>query len=217
MTMFPVELVNRLQQSRVVAGFSVANAEDAVAVAQALLDGGIDAIELTLRTDAGIKATRLIRDSVPGILLGVGTILNPEQARAVKEAGADFGVSPGCNVRVVRAARQVALPFAPGICTPTDLEAAIEEGCRLVKFFPAAASGGLSFLKSMAAPYRHLGIKYFPLGGINADNMMDYLNEDIVCAVGGSWIVSDELVKNKEWKSISERAAEVVSRIKDRH
>ncbi len=209
MNAFPEELLNRLGKSRVVAGFSVDDASDAVPIAEALLAGGLDSIELTLRTEAGIEAVRLISENVPDIFLGVGTILRPDQAIAVKEAGADFGVSPGLNPRVIQAAQVAGLPFAPGICTPTDLESAIELGCRVVKFFPAATSGGITFLKSMAAPYKHLGIKYFPLGGVNAANMMDYLSEDIICAVGGSWIVKNDLVKNKDWDSIRDRAAAV--------
>ena len=215
MTMFPENILDRLQQARVVAGFSVDDPEDAVPVARALLDGGIRAVELTLRTEAGIEATRLVRNQVPEMLLGVGTILFPDQVIAVKEAGADFGVSPGLNPRIVTAARQAGLPFAPGICTPTDLEAALELGCRVVKFFPCATSGGLPYLKSMAAPYRHLGIKYFPLGGINADNMLEYLKEDIICAVGGSWIVNSNMVAAKNWTGIREQAEAVTRRLKE--
>ena len=209
MTAFPEDLLNRLQKSRVVAGFSVDDANDAVPIAQALLAGGIDATELTLRTDAGIEGVRQIAENVPEIFLGVGTILRPDQAIAVKEAGAHFGVAPGLNRRVIETAQAIGLPFAPGICTPTDLEAAIELGCKVVKFFPAASSGGIPFLKSMAAPYKHLGIKYFPLGGVNASNMLEYLNEDIICAIGGSWIVQGDLVKAKDWNAITDRAAAV--------
>jgi len=209
MTAFPDKLIERLEQSRVVAGFSVENVEDAVPIAEALLAGGIDSVELTLRTDAGMDAVRAIHENVPDIFLGVGTILRPDQAIAVKEAGADFGVSPGMNPKVIQSAQVVGLPFAPGIVTPTDLEAAIELGCRLVKFFPAESSGGLSYLRSMAAPYKHLGIRYFPLGGVNADNMANYLDDENISAVGGSWIVKSELVKNGDWAGITKRAAEV--------
>ena len=118
------------------------------------------------------------------------------------------------NPRVVRAAQEAGLPFAPGICTPSDLEAAIELGCRFVKFFPAAASGGLTFLQSMAVPYKHLGIRYFPLGGVNADNMKEYLAEEIVSAVGGSWIVKKDLVDKEDWEGITARAAEVTEALK---
>ena len=207
--MFSKELMGRLERSGVVAGFAVDQLEHAVPIAKALLAGGIDAIELTLRTDAALGAVKAIADHVPDILLGVGTILTPEQVVQVKEAGAHFGVSPGMNPRVISAAAGSDLPFAPGICTPSDLEAAIELGCRFVKFFPAEASGGVKFLKSMAAPYRHLGIRYFPLGGLNADNMMDYLTLDNVPTIGGSWIVDKVLVENNDWDGLSARAAEV--------
>lgn len=206
---FPTEILERLSASQVVAGFSVENAEQAVPLAEALLAGGIDAIELTLRTTAGIEAVRAISANVPEMLLGVGTILTPDQAVAVKEAGADFGVSPGLNARVIQQAGTSRLPFAPGVITPSELEVAIELGCRFVKFFPAEASGGITYLRSMGAPYRHLGIQYFPLGGLNAENMMSYLAEASVPAIGGSWIVRDELVENQDWPAIVARAAEV--------
>ncbi|EMI53036.1 KDPG and KHG aldolase [Rhodopirellula sallentina SM41] len=183
--------------------------EHAVPIAEALLAGGIHAIELTLRTPAGMDAIKSIAENVPDILLGVGTILSPETVAKTKSAGADFGVSPGMNPRVIRAAQEVGLPFAPGIATPSDLEAAIEMGCRFVKFFPAEATGGISYLRSMAAPYQHLQIEYFPLGGINAGNMGDYLCEPNIPAVGGSWIVERELVEKEDWAGITERAAAV--------
>lgn len=143
------------------------------------------------------------------MLLGVGTILTVEAVAEVKAAGAAFGFSPGLNPRVVRAAHEIGLPFAPGICTPSELEAAIELGCRLVKFFPAEASGGLTYLRSMAAPYKHLGIQYLPLGGLSTDNLLDYLNEANIPAVGGSWIVKKDLVDNENWSGLTDRAAAV--------
>ncbi len=208
--MFPEAILNRLANCKVVAGFSVDHIDDAVPLANALLAGGIDVIELTLRTEAGIDATRAISTEVPEILVGVGTILAPEQAVQVKEAGAHFGVSPGLNPRVIKAAKAVELPFAPGIATPSDIEAAIELDCRFVKYFPAAALGGVAYLRSMSAPYAHLGIQYFPLGGLNAANMNEYLAEPNVPAIGGSWIVQKDLVKNKDWAAITTRAQEVV-------
>lgn len=208
--MFPEAILNRLANCKVVAGFSVDHIDDAVPLANALLAGGIDVIELTLRTEAGIDATRAISTEVPEILVGVGTILAPEQAVQVKEAGAHFGVSPGLNPRVIKAAEAVELPFAPGIATPSDIEAAIELDCRFVKYFPAAALGGVAYLRSMSAPYAHLGIQYFPLGGLNAANMNEYLAEPNVPAIGGSWIVQKDLVKNKDWAAITTRAQEVV-------
>jgi 2-dehydro-3-deoxyphosphogluconate aldolase/(4S)-4-hydroxy-2-oxoglutarate aldolase len=209
MTTFSEEIILRLKSSGVFAGFSVDKAEHAVPLAKALLAGGIDIIELTLRTPAGLEAVKAIHAGVPEILLGVGTVITPETAREVKAVGAHFGVAPGMNSRVVRAAQVAGLPFAPGIATPSELEAAIELGCRFVKFFPAEAAGGVAYLRSMSAPYEHLGIRYFPLGGLNADNMRGYLKEDNVLAIGGSWIVKRELVLNENWSEITARAVAV--------
>ena len=213
MNTFPDSILERLEKGGVVAGFSVDEVKHAVPLARALLAGGIDAIELTLRTQAAMESVKAICAEVPEMLVGVGTILTPETARKVKEAGADFGVSPGLNPEVVRAAQDAGLPFAPGICTPSDVEAAIALGCRFVKFFPAEASGGLKYLQSMAAPYKHLGIRYFPLGGVNADNMNDYLADDIVPTVGGSWVVKKDLVMKEDWDGITACAAEVLDQI----
>ena len=207
--MFPNELLIQLRNSRVVAGFSIENVEDAIPIAKALLAGGIDVIELTLRTDCALTAVKRIAENVPEIILGVGTILTPEQVVQIKEAGAHFGVSPGMNPNVIRKAEEINLPFAPGIATPSELEAAITLGCRFVKFFPAEASGGVNYLKSISAPYKHLGVQYFPLGGLNAENMNHYLNLENVIAIGGSWIVDSSFVIAKDWSGLTKRANEV--------
>jgi len=213
MTEFPEAILQRLEQSAVVAGFSVDKAEHAVPLAQALLTGGIDAVELTLRTEAAMEAVTLICAQVPDMLVGVGTILTPDQVTQVRAAGADFGVAPGMNPCVIRAAQATGLPFAPGICTPSDLEGAIELGCRFVKFFPAETMGGVKYLRSMAAPYMHLGMRYFPLGGLNTENMLDYLVEDVIPCIGGSWIANKDLVSHEDWDGIAERAQDVRRRL----
>jgi len=216
MTAFPEALIQRLRKSGVVAGFSVEKPEQAVPLCRALLAGGIDVVELMLRSAAGMDGVRAVAAELPEILLGVGTILTPEQAGEVKAAGAAFGVAPGMNPRVIRAAQEAGLPFAPGIATPSDLEAAIELGCRFVKFFPAEAMGGITYLRSLSAPYKHLGIQYFPLGGLNAGNMLDYLKEPNVPTIGGSWIVKPDLVAKADWAGITASAAAVVQILKQR-
>ncbi len=209
-TLFPDAMLQRITRARVVAGFAIDDISTAVPLAKALLAGGIDVIELMLRTDAGIEAVREIAQNVPEMLVGVGTVLRPDQVSAVHAAGAHFAVSPGFNPSVVTAARDLGLAFAPGVATPTDLEAAIELGCRFVKLFPAAGLGGVDYLKSMAAPYAPLGIKYFPLGGVNPDNMKSYLACDAVAAVGGSWIASAPLIAAGDWAGLTARAADAV-------
>ena len=214
MSLFPLEIIERMKKTGIVAGFSVDQVEHAVPLAKALLAGGIEVIELTFRTPAALNALKAIAAEVPDMLIGVGTILNPTQVVQVKEAGAHFGVSPGMNPRVVQAAIDANLPFAPGIATPSDLEAAIELGCRFVKLFPAEPLGGVAYLRSMAAPYKHLGIQYFPLGGLNAENMASYLKEDNVPTIGGSWIVKKELVDTGDWSGIAARAADVITAVR---
>ena len=217
MVEFPEGILQRLKATGVVAGFSVDQVEHAVPLARALVAGGIDAIELTLRTPAGLDAVKAICAEVQDMVVGVGTILTPEAVQEVKARGAAFGVAPGTNSRVIRAAQEVGLPFAPGIATPSDLEIAIELGCRFVKFFPAEASGGIPYLRSMAAPYKHLGIQYFPLGGVNSENMLAFLNEPDVAAIGGSWIVKKDLVNKEDWAAITARAAEVRQKVEGRN
>ncbi|MEM9227225.1 MAG: bifunctional 4-hydroxy-2-oxoglutarate aldolase/2-dehydro-3-deoxy-phosphogluconate aldolase [Verrucomicrobiota bacterium] len=209
--MFPESMLERLAGSAVIAGFAIDDAAKAVPLAQSLVAGGISAIELTLRTPAAMDAIKAIHQEVPKLLLGVGTVLTPEQLHQVKDAGADFAVSPGTNPTVIQAAKKASFPFAPGIATPSDLEQAIELGCRFVKFFPAQPLGGISYLKSMAAPYKHLGIEYFPLGGVNSENFQDYLMLENVPCIGGSWIVKKELVDQEDWARITARASEVMS------
>lgn len=212
--MFTETLNSRIHQAGVIAVLVIDDVDDAVPLARALLRGGIFAIELTLRTPVAMDALVKIKAEVPEILAGIGTILNGEQVRLVKERGAAFGVSPGLNRAVIQAAKAQGLPFAPGIMTPSDIEAAYEEGCKVVKFFPSEPTGGLTFLKSLAAPYDHLGIKYIPLGGVSLENLRGYLSNPAVLAVGGSWLGPRELIRKKDWDQISrncEAASAVVA------
>lgn len=211
---FDPELAARIETFGVIAVLVVDRAEDAVPLAKALLDGGTGVMELTLRTPAALDALRAIRASVPEMIAGVGTILTPAQVVQAKDAGASFGVSPGMNPRVLAAARSAGLPFAPGIATPTDIEAALESECRLLKFFPCEASGGLAYLKNIAAPYAHLGLKYVPLGGLNEKNMAAYLSDPLVGALGGSWLAPRELIAAGDWNAITARCAAATEIIK---
>jgi len=190
----------------IIAVLEIDNAADAVCLAETLLEGGISAMELTLRTPAALDALRAIHQNVPAMTAGVGTILTPEQVREVKTIGARFGVSPGLNRNVLREAIEQDLPFAPGIATPSEIEAALEFGCRIMKFFPAEPLGGLTYLQSMAVPYKHLDVQFIPLGGVNQENLRSYLESPLVCAVGGSWIAQRALIQKKDWAEILKRA-----------
>ena len=206
MPVLPSELAERITSTGVVAVLMIDEVADAVPLAEALLAGGVDAMELTLRTPAALEALRRIRTAVPDMLAGIGTILTVAQVEAVVAAGGSFGVAPGTNPRIIEAAVAHRLPFAPGVVTPSDIEHAVSLDCRLLKFFPAEPSGGLPYLTSIAAPFAHLGVRFLPLGGLNVDNMSEYLADSAVFAVGGSWLAPRELIKQRNWSAIEQRA-----------
>lgn len=202
------ELGQRIAQAKVIAVLVIDNEYDAVPLAKALLDGGVEVMELTLRTSAAIGALKEVRACVPEMIAGIGTILTTEQVDQVVDAGANFGVSPGVNTKVIEHAQSRQLPFGPGIMTPTDIDQSIACGCRLLKYFPASTSGGLKHLKNIAAPFAHLGLGFIPLGGINAENMREYLDSPLITAIGGSWLAPRDLIAAGDWKEITRRAAE---------
>ena len=189
----------------------IERAEDAPALARALLAGGLGTLELTLRTPAALDALRAIRREVPEMKVGAGTVLTLEQVEAVAAAGACFAVAPGLNPRVVRHAQARGLPFFPGVMTPSDVELGLELGCLLQKFFPASVAGGLDMIRALAGPYGHTGLKLIPLGGVTAQNMRDYLAHPLVGAVGGSWLVDRKQVAAGRWEAITQLAAEAAA------
>jgi len=151
------------------------------------------------------------------MLVGVGTILSPQQVDQVVEVGGAFGVSPGINPVTVAAAKAAGLSFAPGVCTPTDIELALALGCKLLKFFPCEPSGGLNYLRSIAAPFDHLGVSFIPLGGIDSTNADSYLSDPLVHAIGGSWVAPRQTIGARNWGLIREhalRAAQLTKRVR---
>ena len=185
--------------------------EDALPIARALLAGGLSTLELTLRTPAALDCIRLIRKEVPAMKVGAGTVLSPQQVDQVAEAGAYFAVAPGLNPLVVQHAQQRGLAFYPGVMTPSDVELALELGCKLQKLFPASVAGGLEMVKALAGPYGHTGLQLIPLGGITTKNIAEYLAHPLVAAVGGSWLVDKKLVAAKDWAGITKLAQEAVA------
>lgn len=205
------DIFSSLERSGIVAVLIIDKAEDAVPVAEALMAGGVDAMELTLRTPAAIGALVEIRAKVPQMLAGIGTILTTDQVAQVVDCGAAFGVAPGMNPRVVEAAIAADLPFAPGICTPSDIERALEYDRKLLKFFPAEPCGGLKYLEAIAAPYQHLGVRYVPLGGVNEANCGTWMSNRHVGSIGGSWLASKEMIAAKDWAGITGLAARAIA------
>lgn len=212
-------MIRQIEACGIIAVLVIDREADAVPLTEALVAGGIGAIELTLRTPVALQSLTKIKRCFPRILVGAGTVLTLDQISQVREAGADFAVAPGCNGRVLSAASECDLPFAPGIATPSDIEAALEHGCNLLKFFPAESTGGLTYLNNMTAPYAHLGLKYIPLGGINETTASGYLSAPHIAALGGSWIAPRELIQTHQWGIISKnsrQAMEIVSAIHSR-
>lgn len=200
--------MKEILEQRVVPVVVIDRLADAVPLARALASGGLTTMELTLRTPVALDALRAIRREVPEMKAGAGTVLSPEQADQVADAGACFAVAPGLNPRVVRQAQARKLPFFPGVMTPTDVEAALDLGCRLLKLFPASVAGGLELVKALAGPYGHTGMKLIPLGGITARNLSDYLAHPLVAAVGGSWLADRARMAAGDWAGITALAAE---------
>jgi 2-dehydro-3-deoxyphosphogluconate aldolase/(4S)-4-hydroxy-2-oxoglutarate aldolase len=201
----------RIRSAGVIAVLILEDASTAAPLARALLAGGIRAMELTLRTPAALEALRIIRAEVPEMLAGAGTVLSPEQAREARRAGAQFAVTPGMNRRVAEVAAALDLPFAPGVCTPSDVEAALECDCRVMKFFPAVPVGGLDYLRALAAPFAHLGARFIPLGGLSPQNAPAWLAEPSVLAIGGSWLAPRELLAARQWDAVTEIARQAAA------
>jgi 2-dehydro-3-deoxyphosphogluconate aldolase/(4S)-4-hydroxy-2-oxoglutarate aldolase len=189
---------------------------DALPMADALIEAGLPVLEITLRTPAALEAIALLRRERPELLVGAGTVLTPAQVSEACAAGAQFGLSPGLNPRVVLAAREAGMFFMPGVMTPTDVELALELGCDTLKFFPAEPAGGIALLRAIAAPFAHTGVGFVPLGSVNTANMQAYLQLPCVPAIGGSWICERTLLRAKRWEEIRRLAAEAVSLAKAR-
>lgn len=211
----PPDMVERLEATGIMAVLIVDDAKDAVKLASVLLENGIQGMELTLRTDAAIESLCEIRQSVPEMFTGVGTVLTKEQVDEAKRNGSAFGVAPGYNREVVAAAAAAGLPFAPGISTPSEIEGAYSQGCSILKYFHAERMGGIGYLKAINAPYKHLGLRYIPLGGVGVHNLRDYLKLKEVIAIGGSWIAPQEMIQAKDWTSIAQNAKEASTIFRD--
>ena len=189
----------------------VENADDIVPLCDALEEGGLEVVEVTLRSEAALDVLRMASKQFPGFMLGAGTVLSADDLEAVRDAGAVFAVSPGLDPGTVEKAKELDFPFFPGVCTPTDVQSAAAMGCRVMKFFPAAAMGGVNMIKAIYSPLAHLGVRFIPTGGIKAENMIEYLSHPAVIAVGGSWITPPHCMSEGDWAGITRLAAEAVA------
>jgi 2-dehydro-3-deoxyphosphogluconate aldolase/(4S)-4-hydroxy-2-oxoglutarate aldolase len=189
------------------------DAKDAEPLGQALMEGGLPCAEVTFRTAAAEESIRIMAEKFPDMLVGAGTVLTTEQVDRAVAAGAKFIVSPGINPKVVDYCVKKNIPITPGTCNPSNVETALEFGLDVVKFFPAEPAGGLKYIKAIAAPY--VGMKFMPTGGINAENVKEYLKYDRILACGGSWMVKGDLIKAGNFDKIRELTAEAAQIVKE--
>ncbi len=184
------------------------DAEDARPLAKALAEGGLPCAEVTFRTEAAEESIRLMREECPDMLVGAGTVLTAEQIDRAVTAGARFIVSPGFDPEIVDYCLEKEIPVFPGCITPSEVAQAAKRGMKVVKFFPAEQAGGIAMIKAMAAPYTMM--KFMPTGGISSRNLKDYLSCDKIVCCGGSWMVKEDLIKNREFEKIRQLTKEAV-------
>jgi len=189
----------------------IENVEDALPIAKALIDAGIKVLEVTLRTPAAIDVIKTIADNIPEAIVGAGTVTNRELLQQSAEAGAKFAISPGLTKDLLQAGNEGDIALVPGISSISELMDGIDYGYDHFKFFPAEASGGVKAIKSIGGPFPD--IRFCPTGGINLDNINNYLALSSVVCCGGSWLVSDEIIKNKDWGKITELAKEAIAAV----
>ena len=209
------DMMKKLQKIGIVPVVVLDRAEDALPLAECLAEGGLPCAEVTFRTAAAEESIRRMAKAFPDMIIGAGTVLTTEQADRAIDAGATFIVSPGFNPKVTEYVLGKGVPMTPGVCTPTEIEAALQFGLDVLKFVPAEPAGGLKMIKALAAPY--VNVSFMPTGGISAANVRDYLAYDRIVACGGSWMVSGKLVREgnfAEVKRLVREAADIVKEIR---
>ena len=209
--MMNAELQHLLAESPVVPVVTIQDPASAVPLAQALIDGGVPVIEITLRTAAAFDAIRAIKSEIPQAIVGAGTVLNSRDIDRAIEAGSEFIVTPGTTSSLLKSAVSCGLPFMPGVSTVSDLMCCLEQGLNTLKFFPAEAAGGTAVLKAFAGPFPD--VRFCPTGGIGLHNLAEYFAIPSVISVGGTWIAPTRLIESGDWKGITRLAMEARQKI----
>ncbi|MET4783284.1 bifunctional 4-hydroxy-2-oxoglutarate aldolase/2-dehydro-3-deoxy-phosphogluconate aldolase [Glaciihabitans sp. UYNi722] len=210
MTNTTEHVMKMLATARIVPVVEILDVTQAVPLAECLAAAGLPMMEVTLRTPNAIAAIASIASAMPDFLVGAGTLLTPGDIEAAAEAKAKFGVSPGLTPALSRASAEANLPFVPGAVTASEVLAAVEAGHHQLKFFPAEQAGGAKMLASFRSPFAALGIRFMPTGGVNLENLLDYLALDTVFAVGGTWIAPRNQISRGDFASIYENAKAAV-------
>jgi 2-dehydro-3-deoxyphosphogluconate aldolase/(4S)-4-hydroxy-2-oxoglutarate aldolase len=209
-----MDMINTLQGAGIVPVIVIEDEKKAVPLARALVAGGLPVIEITFRTAAAAAAIAAIRREVPEAIVGAGTILSLSQLESAKAAGAVFGVAPGFDPLIVSAAAEANFPFCPGVATASELSQALSAGCKMVKFFPAEAAGGVSMIKNLLGAFRFTGVKFMPTGGVKISNVENYLSVPEIVCCGGTWIVPNDALKRGDYAAIEALASEAASLVR---
>lgn len=201
-----MDTFERFSHAGIVPVVVIDHAGDALPTARALLDGGVDVMEITFRTDAAAGAIRAVSEGCPEMLVGAGTVITLAQCRQAVEAGARFIVAPGYDEEVVSWCVEKGVPILPGCVTPTEIMAAMKHGLTVLKFFPAGVYGGLSAMKALSGPFK--GIKFVPTGGVGPQNAGEYGSAPFIHAVGGSWVCTQSDIASHNFERISQLCRE---------
>ena len=203
-----MNMIETLGSAGIIPVIVIEDEAKAVPLAKALVKGGLPVLEVTFRTAAAPGAIAAIRREVPEAVVGAGTVLTPEMAKAAKAAGAAFGVAPGFDPAVIAAAKAEGLPFCPGVATASELSQALTAGCQMVKFFPAEAAGGVKMIKNLLGAFRFTGVKFMPTGGVKPENVADYLSVPEIVCCGGTWLVPKDALAANDWAKIESLASD---------
>lgn len=208
------DVYSKIETLKIVPVIAIDEVASAIPLADALIEGGLPLAEITFRTEAATEVIRTLKRERPSLLLGAGTVLSPENLRLAKECGATYALAPGFNPKVAEESVRLGFPFAPGVVTPSEIEAALGLGLKVLKFFPAGDSGGPRMLNSLSAPYQHTGVRFIPTGGVTLENLKDYLSVKTVLAVGGTWIAKREDIKAGNWDKIRDNCREAIALVR---
>lgn len=201
-----MDTLERFSRAGIVPVVVIDHAADALPTARALLDGGVDVMEITFRTEAAPEAIRAVADGCPEMLVGAGTVVTLDQCRQAVEAGAKFIVAPGYDEEVVSWCVDQGIPILPGCVTPTEIMAAMKHGLKVLKFFPAGVYGGLSAMKALSGPFK--GVKFVPTGGVGPQNAGEYGAAPFIHAVGGSWVCAQDDIASHQFQRITQLCRE---------
>ncbi len=208
-----MNLVDVLEKIKIIPITILRDIDDALKVAEVLIQNSINLIEVTLRTEIANKCIKAINQNFPDILLGCGSVLTKNAFEQAIEDGAKFGVAPALDMEIVEYASSIDVPFVPGVTTPTELNTALKSGLDIIKIFPATNLGGAGYIKAITAPFRTMDFHLIPTGGINENNLLEYLQQDKVIACGATYIVDSKLIEKGDFIELKNRIKQIKTMI----